>query len=193
MAPIFGTRAAAVAVSAVVIGMVGSGTMVWTASQAAFTATTTSPANTWNAGTVVLTDDDLGVAMFTATNLKPGSTGTKCLAVTYTGNLTANVKLYATAATGTLMPHLDLVIDEGPTGTYADCTGFTVAATPYTGTLTNFQSTRTNYATGVGNFNGATNPTTKVYRITWTLNASTPNNVQGGTATATFTWEAQNV
>lgn len=193
MAPSLGTRsAAAMVAAAIVTGLLASGAMIWQSSQAAFTAASSSPTNTWNAGTVILDDDDNGVAMFTATNLKPGSTGSKCLAVTYTGTLTANVKLYATSVTGTLMPYLDLVVEEGAAGTYADCTAFATAATPYTGTLTTFASSHTNYATGVGNFNGATNPTTKVYRFTWTLKASTPDSVQGGTATATFTWEAQN-
>jgi hypothetical protein len=187
------TTTTTVAITAVVVGVVGSGSLVWTASQAAFSDTTDNPTNTWNAGTVILTDDDNGTAMFTATNLKPGSTATKCLAVTYTGTLTATIKLYATTTTGTLMPYLDLVIDEGPTGTFASCTGFTTAATPYTGTLDTFRTTSTNYATGVGTFTNATNPTTKTYRITWTLNANTPDSVQGGTATTTFVWEAQNV
>jgi hypothetical protein len=193
MALVFSAKAAAIVTSAVVVGMVSSGCLVWQASQAAFSDTTENPANTWDAGTVIIGDDDSGTAMFTATGLKPGSTGTKCLAVTYTGTLTANVKLYATAATGTLMPYLDLTVAEGTAGTFAGCGAFAVAATPFTGTLTDFKDDHADFGTGVGNFNGATNPTTKVYRFTWTLNAATPDSVQGGTAAATFVWEAQNV
>src|SRR3712207_7319239 len=46
-----------------------------------------------------LSDDDSGSAMFTATGLKPGSTGTKCIQVTYGGSLAAAVKLYVSSST----------------------------------------------------------------------------------------------
>lgn len=49
--------------------LVVSSALVFTASQAAFTATTANGPNTWSAGTVAISDDDAGSAMFTATAL----------------------------------------------------------------------------------------------------------------------------
>ena len=49
--------------------LVASSALVFTASQAAFTATTANGPDTWSAGTVAISDDDDGSATFTATVL----------------------------------------------------------------------------------------------------------------------------
>ncbi len=59
---------------AVPAALVASGVVVSTASYSAFSATTTNPTSNWTAGTVALSDDDANTALFTAANLKPGST-----------------------------------------------------------------------------------------------------------------------
>jgi hypothetical protein len=81
------TRKQLIAGAAVPLAVVASGAMVWQSSYSAFSATTASPTNNWSAGTVALSDDDSNTAMFTASNLKPGATGVKCIAVTSTGSL----------------------------------------------------------------------------------------------------------
>ncbi|OJF09353.1 hypothetical protein [Couchioplanes caeruleus] len=183
-----GTKMLAVALT-VTGGIAISSGVMWQASSAAFTANTGNSANTWNAGTVELSDDDNGSAMFSPTNLRPGSTGEKCINVSYTGSLAATVKLYGTAVSGDLAPHIDLVIEEGSGGGYGTCTGFTPSGTAYTGTLENFGATKNNFANGVGTFAPAS-ADNKTYHITYTLNASTPDIKQGTSAAATFTWEA---
>ena len=75
-----------------IVGVIGSSAMVWQASNAAFTATTNDGVNSFAAGTVALSDNDLGTALFSATNLKPGSTGQACIRVTYSGTLAAGVR-----------------------------------------------------------------------------------------------------
>jgi len=185
--------------SAVPAGLLVSAALVWQASYAAFSATTSSPTNNWSTGTVVLADDDSNTAMFTATALKPGSTASKCIAVTSSGSLASTVKLYGTGktATNSLDTHLDLVVEQGTGGTFAGgCTGFTVdagAANTFTGTLAAFATAYTNFSNGFGTFapTGASSQT-KVYKVTYTLNASAPNSVQGSTASMGLTWEAQN-
>ena len=77
--------------------LVASGAMVWHASYSAFSSTTSNPTNKWAAGTVAQADDDSNTAMFNASSLKPGSTGSKCIAVTSTGSLPSAVKLYGTS------------------------------------------------------------------------------------------------
>jgi hypothetical protein len=184
------------AAASIPVAMVASGAMVWHASYSAFSASTTNPTNNWSAGTVALSDDDSNTAMFNASNLKPGSTGAKCIAVTSTGSLPSAVKLYGTsyATTNALSTYLTVTVDEGTGGSFAGgCTGFTSSSQIYNGTLAAFGTGKTNYATGVGTWTPTGSASeTRVYKITYTLSSSTPDSAQGGTAALGFTWEAQN-
>ncbi|MGH8960178.1 MAG: hypothetical protein ACRDWT_03075 [Jatrophihabitantaceae bacterium] len=183
---------------ALLAGLAASATVVWQASYSAFSATTSNPASNWSAGSVALSDDDSNAAMFTASNLKPGSTGTKCIAVTSTGSLASTVKLYGTgpATTNALSSSLNLSIVQGTGGGFGSCTGFTPLASGspvYSGTLAAFGSAATSYATGLGSWAPTgTASETRVFQFSYTLDANTPNSAQGGTATIGFTWEAQN-
>jgi hypothetical protein len=184
--------------SAVPVGLLLSVGLVWQSSYSAFSATTSNPTNNWTAGTVVLADDDSNTAMFTATGLKPGSTGAKCIVVTSSGTLASTVKLYGTspATTLALSTYINLVVEQGTGGTFAGgCGGFVQdvgAPNIYTGTLAGLGTTYTNFATGFGSWAPAAGTLTKVYRITYTVDAATPNTSQGGTAAIGLTWEAQN-
>lgn len=192
------THARAITVGAVATGLLASGALVWGASYSAFSATTTNPTNNWSAGTVSLSDDDSNTAMFTAANLVPGSTGSQCIAVTSSGSAASAVKLYGTAPTTTkaLANSLNVNITQGTGGSFGSCTGFTPLATGpsvFSGTLASFGSTASNYSSGLGNWTPTgTASETRVYKVTYTLDANTPNSAQGGTAAVGFTWEAQN-
>ncbi|GGL05182.1 hypothetical protein JOE58_003195 [Curtobacterium luteum] len=183
---------------AVPAALVASGVVVSTASYSAFSATTVNPTSNWTAGTVALSDDDANTALFTVTGLKPGSTGTNCIAVTSTGSLPSTVKLYGTnaATTNALATNINLTVEQGTGGGFGSCTGFTAAATSgtlYTGTVGGFGSTSTNFASGIGTWAPTgTASETRVYRFTYTVPTSAPNSIQGGTAALGFTWEAQN-
>jgi hypothetical protein len=162
-----------------------------TASVAAFSDTTDNAGNTWSAGTVALTDNDFGSAMFTASDMAPGTPVIKCIVVSYSGTLTpSDVNLYGVVSGGNgLDAYLDLTIEEGSGGTFTDCTGFASSSTIFTGTLANFAVTHDNFSNGAGVWNPAANPELKTYRFTVTLQDN--NLAQGLNATATFTWEAQ--
>jgi hypothetical protein len=166
-----------------------SAAIVWQGSTAAFNVTTTNQANTWATGTVTLTDDDSSTALFTATDLMPGATGSKCIVVTYTSAASAaEIRLYGTGS-GTLADNLDLVIEEGTGGSFADCTGFAASGTVFTGDLTAWNA-KTDYATGVGSHAvtaGAAQTIT--YKVSYTVeNVSSALNKSGA---ASFTWEAK--
>jgi hypothetical protein len=180
--------------AAIPAAVLASGAMVWQSSYSAFSATTASPTNNWSAGTVALSDDDSDTAMFTASNLKPGATGTKCIAVTSTGSLASTVKLYGTnyATTNNLASNINLKIEEGTGATTASCAGFTGGSTLYDGAMNTFGTTKTSFATGVSSWAPTGGNATKSYRITYTLSSSTPDSAQGGTAALGFTWESQN-
>jgi hypothetical protein len=182
--------------SAAPAALLGSAAIVWQASYSAFSATTQNPTSNWSTGSVTLTDDDSNTAMFTATNLKPGSTGSKCIAVTSNGTLASAVKLYGTsyAQTKALGTYITVTVDEGSGGGFtAGCAGFTSSSQIFNGTLDSFGTSKTAYASGVGTWAPTGTPgESKVYKFTYTVSASTPDTSQGGTAAIGFTWETQN-
>ena len=175
-----------------------SAAVVWHASYSAFSATTANPSSNWATGSVALSDDDANTAMFSASNLKPGSTGSRCIAVTSTGSLPSAVKLYGTgsATTNALSSWVNLTITQGTGGSFGSCTGFTPqasGASVFTGSLASFASTATGYSTGLGNWTPTgSGSDTRVFQVSYTLDPTAPNSTQGGTASVGFTWEAQN-
>lgn len=186
---------------AIPAALVASGIVVSAASYASFSSSTVNPTSNWNAGSVNLTDDDSNSALFNANALKPGSTGSKCIVVTSTGNLPSTVKLYGTtpATTKAFSSYVNLTITQGTGSSFGaatSCTGFTPATTNpnvYSGTLANFGSTYTNFSNGADNWvtTGAASEA-RTYQFTYTVDPNTPNTSQAGTASIGFTWEAQN-
>ncbi|MDP9396204.1 MAG: hypothetical protein M3Q27_18870 [Actinomycetota bacterium] len=162
-------------------------TVMWEPASAAFTARTSNVSNQLTAGTVVLADDDSGGALFSASNLKPGSMGERCIAVTYSGSLTATVKVFRTGTSGGLSPYLDITVEEGTGGSASSCTGFAPSLTVYAGTLA---SLGTSFAAGSGAWAPAGgSSTTRVYRISYIVAANSAAKSQS--VTTTFTWEAR--
>jgi hypothetical protein len=189
------SRKQLIAGAAIPAAVIASGGMVWASSYSAFSATTANPTSNWASGTVALSDDDSNTAMFTAANLKPGASGTKCVTVTSTGSLASSVKLYGTAyaTTNALADNINLKVEQGTGATGANCAGFTGASTLFDSTLSSFGTTKTSFATGVGTWAPTGTATeTKSYRVTYTLISATPDSAQGGTAALGFTWESQN-
>ena len=168
-----------------------TGAFIVTASIAAFSDTTDNSGNTWSSGSVILTDDDAGSAMFIVSDMAPLATVTECIKVTYSGSLLpADVNLYGVSGGTGLDAYLDLTVEEGTGGIFGNCTGFSATSTIFTGTLTSFAAAHTNFGNGAGVWNPAANPESKTYKFTVTLQDN--NAAQGLNATATFTWEAQN-
>lgn len=178
--------------------VVASALVVAQASYSAYSATTVNPTSNWATGTVALHDDDANAAAFDVSGLAPGSTGTRCIAVTSTGTLGSSVKLYATAQGGTtnLASFIDLTITEGTGGSFGSCSGFVPLAGGgqlYRGSLAGFGTTHTGYANGLGTWTPAgTGEETRTFRLTYTVDRQAPDTTQGGTASGSLTWEAQN-
>jgi hypothetical protein len=185
--------------SLLVVGLLGA--LAGFGAFSAFTSTTANPGNSFAAGTVALGDNDAGAAFYSLSNQKPGSSTTKCIKVTYTGTLDADVKLYTTSSIGSLGQYVDLTITPGtqPTSTFPDCTSFTPDAggAIFNNTLQNFATNHASYATGLSDYPGSstkwvTNDAV-VYRFVLTLQSGTPDSAQGGSTGAhSFTWEARN-
>lgn len=186
-------------VSTLAVAMVAGGALVSTASYATFSAASTSRSNSWSTGSVSLGLDDSGTALFSVTGLKPGSSGTNCIAVTSTGSVPSAVRLYGTNATTTngLSSYITVTVSMGTGGGYGSCSAFTPDGTDPTvfptGTLASFATTATSYSSGLGVWNPTGSaPETRTYRIDYAVSGNIPNSAAGGSATIGFTWEAQN-
>ena len=182
-----------------IVGAVGS--VAGFGAFSAFSCQTTNAANSFAAGTVNLTDNDSGAAMYSVANRKPGQSVQQCIKLTYDGTLASDVKLYTLSAINPLGTYVDLTVEKGTaTGaTFPGCGTFTSESTVYTGTLGGFATAKNSYANGVAAFPGVQTQwnqnDTLVYRFTLTLQDD--NNANGGASALTsglhtFTFEARN-
>jgi hypothetical protein len=182
-----------------VIGVVGTVAGVGTFS--AFSSTTSNDGNLFAAGTVTLADNDSGSALYNVTNAKPGDSAQSCITVTYTGSLSANVRLYTGSTIGSLGSHLTLTVTPG-TGTVSfgsSCANFTAdsGGAIYNGTLSNFASTYSNFSGGLAlkNSGGSTTWSQNdavVYKFQISLSSGDTTGQGLTTGSHSFTWEAQN-
>ena len=187
-----------VSLVAVPAALAVSGLVVAQSSYPAYSSTTVDPTSNWTNGTVALVDDDVNEAAFSVANAKPGSTGSRCLAVTSGGSLPSEVRIYGANGTGTttLAAYLDLSITQGTGGSFGSCDGFaplSSGAEVFHGSLMTFGTTRTGYANGVGGWNptGAA-PETRTYKFAYTVSPDAPNDTMGGTAGGDIVFETQN-
>jgi predicted ribosomally synthesized peptide with SipW-like signal peptide len=175
-------------VSALVIGLVASG-----ATFSAFNAQTNNAGNTFNTGTVTISDNDAAAAMFALSGMRPGNPVSKCIQVTYTGTMAAAVKLYGATTAGTgLEPYLQLTVTRGTitTATFPACGDFTadaVAPTLYSGLMSAYPSTQ---LTAIADTNTAW-ATNEVHAYKFTVDVADDNTAEGKSATETFTWDAR--
>lgn len=176
------------------------------ATWSSFSSAAANPANTVTAGTVNITDNDAG-ATFSVPTLSPGGSSSGCIRVTYSGSLQSNVHLYG-SVTGSLAQYLNLVVTRGTESapSFPSCSTFTADATNYvgagagvvySGTLSNFTSTYTSYASGLVDVPPSSpqawnTGTAHSYKFTFTLPAGAVAAAQGLTSTATFDWQAEN-
>jgi hypothetical protein len=180
---------AAVALSFILIAL-----LVVTSSRQAFVAQNDNLSNQVTAAAVDLTDNDSGTAMFAnVTGLMPGVNTDRCIDVTYTGTVDPTaVLIYINAApTGTLGPYLNLTIDIGAdtADAYRSCTSFISSATLYNGTLSNFASTYSGYASGLSTWDPTGSPETRTFRFR--LSVQNDPAAEGLTSTFGFSWETR--
>ena len=164
----------------------------------AFSSSTENPGNRIDAGTVVLGDNDADSALYGVTGGKAGTTVDRCITVTYSGDVDADVKLYLPDAVGALAQYVDMTVTPGTDATpsFGDCTGFVADGAPlFTGTLQSFRAAHSGWANGLGDNPGATAKWAQgdevTYRVQLTLQDD--NNAQGKvTGTHRLMWEARN-
>jgi len=185
---------------AVPLAILLAGGLVWQSSHAAFTATTRSAGNSWSTGSVALTDDDRGVAAFSATNVVPGSTGTKCIVVTSTASVPGEVRSYVanlSSSGATLGDRITFRLEPGTGGSFNDCTGFVPSGTAEPASpITAVAAARHDYATGGHAWAtaGIAAGESRTYRGTWTfdttgLTQAQIDALQGSSLSADLVWE----
>jgi hypothetical protein len=179
-----------------------SGALVWNGSTAAFSGTTSNGPESWEAGEVALSNNH-GSALFSASEIIPGYSDTKCITVTSDATVPTELKMYTSAVSATgpagaplLSSHLNVEVVEGSGGknTEAGCVDFIPAtgqavSPSFVGTLASFAN-KSSFANGVGDY---TLPAggSRQYQVSVTLPEDAPNTLQGTVAGATFMWEAQ--
>lgn len=180
-----------------------SGLVVSQASYSAFSATTNNAGNSWASGSLALTNDSAATALFTATNIKPGDSASKCITISTSANVASTLKLYAanySKGTKSLGDRVNVTVTSGsfPAAAPANgaCTGFVTGTVvvPAATSLTAFAAASTNYATGADSY-ALPAGGTRTYKIDWTFASTgspvTDNPYQGDTASIGFTWESQ--
>lgn len=174
------------------LAVVASAAVIATASYAAFSDTTDNASNAWRTGTVTLTDDDQGAALFDVDDLVPGSTGSNCITVTSTTSNPSEVRLYTAAQSDedAIGQHLQMTVERGTLATAGDCTTFTGASTVHDGTLAGLLAAGS-FGDGVDDWKPATGTSSTTYRFSYALDADTPNTAQDSEVGTTFVWEAQ--
>lgn len=189
-----------VLMTCVVVGLVGS--VIASAVFSAFTASTSNAGNTISAGTVAISDNDSSAAMYTPTDVTPGTVTAKCIKVSYTGSLGSAVKLYTGSTLDPSSQYVDLKITSGTqvSSTFPTCTGFTADANGvvYDSDLAAFGAAHSDWSTGLALNTAASTPSATwahndavVYKIEVSIQDS--DAAQGATSgTHEFTWEAQN-
>ena len=186
----------------VVVGVAGS--IIASAVFSAFSATTSNPGNQFQAGTVSISDNDAGAAMYNILAAAPGSTTSKCIKVTFDGTLPSAVKLY-TAAGITGLPassqYIDLTITPGTQAspTFPNCTGFTPDAggAVYTGTIQDWRTNHNAWSNGLAVNNPSASSTwNQNDAVVYKFDVSVQNvpAAQGAdSGVHDFTWESQNL
>lgn len=194
-----GTKLLVIGALIVLIGVANAGT--W----AAFPGTAQNSGNKIDSGTVGLSDNDSGTALFSLAGMKPGDMTTTCIKVTYAGSLPSNVRLYGTTTGTGLDQYTSLQITRGTyssTPSFPSCTNFTADSTTYitgqsagvvyTGTLASFPTSWSNgvvdpYSTAPESW---TTNEVHVYKLQLTLGDNVT--AVGKSASSTFGWEAKN-
>ena len=180
-----------------VVGVLG--TIAAVATFAAFTGTASNPGNTFSAGTVVIGDNDADTALYNATNQKPGTSTVRCIKLTYTGSLAADVKLYTPATLGAGAQYIDVTLQKGTVATpepaYPNCGTFTSQGTIYSGTLQGLATAHNDWTSGATVYPGSQTSwaTNDALVFRFTLSVQDANAAQGAASgTHGFTWEARN-
>ena len=173
--------------SLAVVGLLVAAGTVWQSSYATFNDSLVSPGNSWETGAVTLTDNADGTALFAGygTDLAPGTQASRCIEVTYGGDVTADVRLYRGALDdygGQLDTLVTMKIELG-SGSSCAAPGSWTQISDAT-----LRATANDWSSGLGGWT-VSSRATHPYRFTPTIAGD--NAAQGSRVSAGFVWEAR--
>jgi hypothetical protein len=168
-----------------------------TATFAAFVSLTSNAGNSFESGTVSISDNDAAAALLSIASGKPGNSDTGCIRVTYGGSLDASVRLYASVS-GALAPYMTLTVTRGTDAapSFDSCKSFTAdvinyigagAGVIYSGTLSGFPAA---YDGGI--VDPETWATSAAHSYKFVVSVNDDTNAQGLSSSVDFHWEARN-
>ena len=156
-------------------------------SSASFTASSANPSNTFAAGTLSILNSKEGLAVLTASGMKPGDSATGTVDVQNSGSLSGAFTLSRSGISDSdganpMSAKLDLVVKD--CGDFSSGTPTCDAGDPvkYTGTIAGMSS-----AVALGTFAASEKHR---YEFAVTFNSSATNNYQGDSSSVQFDWNA---
>lgn len=183
------------------LGVGAAGAIAAFGTFSAFSSTTDNPGNQIATGSVAISDNDGGVnTLIDISGAKPGTPYDKCIQVTYTGTLAADVKLSVPSTLGALASDLDLDITPGTlsdTSTFGSCTSFTASGGNIFGdgagdTLAAFRSAHNDWTTGLLHSPGGSWVENEVVAYRFRVNVQDDAPQGANTGAFTVNWEARN-
>ncbi|MEA2445203.1 MAG: hypothetical protein QOJ12_2495 [Thermoleophilales bacterium] len=172
-----------------------------TGTYAAFSNASANTGNHMTAGSVSVSDGHTAATAISITTLRPGTTVSNCINVTYDGDVAAGLRQYMSTS-GTLVPYLNLKVTRGSglSAGWPSCTGFTADSTTYaaaTGVI--YNGALSSFPTSAGT---ATLDPTTASPETWSpgeshayqydISVTNTAAAQGLTGSTTITWEVRN-
>jgi spore coat-associated protein N len=155
-------------------------------SSASFTASSANPSNTFAAGTLSILNSKEGIAVLTASDMRPGDSATGTVDVQNTGSLSgaftlSRSNIVDSDGTFPMSAKLDLVVKD--CGDFSSGTPTCDVGDPvkYTGTIAAMGST------ALGTFAASEKHR---YQFAVTFNSSADNNYQGDSSSVQFDWNA---
>lgn len=175
------SRVAAAALAAALSALV-IGSLVVTSTARALDPAGTSTGAVATSGTISLVDDDGGRSLFDLTNMAPGRPVVHCIEVSYDGTIVPVDLAMRAESSGDLASYLDVVVESGRGGGFADCSGFSGQGQVYAGTLADLTAVGwLPLGTLVNSGQAVT------YRVTFELQDR--QEALGRAATVSFVWE----
>ncbi|MDR3082846.1 MAG: hypothetical protein LBV60_18315, partial [Streptomyces sp.] len=176
------------------LGLLLSGALVWSATNADWSGTTSNSGNVWGSGSAGLANDSR-VPMFRIDNMRPGDKGSNCIRIVSNADFPTALKLYSNSPNWpqNFQSFINLKIEVGSGGSFGDCKGFTARKTAFDGTLDQFVALHTDFRSGVGPWTLPGKPPNSLsFRFVWKFSRGAPNTAQSVTTNeVTFTWEAR--
>ncbi|MYZ34175.1 MULTISPECIES: hypothetical protein [unclassified Streptomyces] len=181
-------------VAPVPLGLLLSGALVWGATNADWSGTTSNSGNKWTSSALGLANDSK-VPMFRVDDMHPGDTGSNCIKIVSNADFPTVLKLYSNSPNwpSDFQSFINLKIEVGSGGTSGNCNGFTPHRSAFDGTLDQLVALNTDFRTGLGPWTLPGKPPNSLsFRVAWQFSPSAPDSAQStDTNEASFIWEAR--